>query len=87
MDDLKYNKVLSAIFIAAQGDPSIMTGLPAVDLSNPQLAFTRAIEICEKVETLISLDRQHHYQWYENLGLENPLIELKKYWAERQFRI
>lgn len=50
----EFDHVILSIIEAAEGDPTIMTGLPPVDLKNEQLRFTRALEICEKVEALKS---------------------------------
>ena len=86
MDLEEFNQIITTIVTSAAGDPTIITGLPDVDLANEQLKFTRALEICEKIETF----RQHnpeqakHYNWYDNLGLTNVREELAQFWAEHR---
>ncbi|MGE3262641.1 MAG: hypothetical protein AB7K68_12745 [Bacteriovoracia bacterium] len=87
MTDQQYEELLNALFTGAEGDPSIRTGLPAVDLTNDLLRFIRALEICVKVETLRESDedRTEHYAWYDNLGLENVKEAIIQYWVHRRF--
>ena len=83
MTDQDFEEAVSKILFLASKDSSIMTGLPDVDLQDPQLRFVRVIEICEKIE-LLRKSAPDRYDWYLRLSSSDVKKELAWHWANRR---
>lgn len=86
MNKEKFWITIQAIVDGAKPNQHIMTGLPAIDESNEQLRFTRAIEILEKATNLYDTANATEKKGMEFLNsfgtdMKTLTTELQKFWA------
>ena len=89
MDDASFEKAVRTLIDGARGNSQIMTGLRQIDEAIPQLRFTRALEILEKIQILWSQMTQaekNALDWYTKIQPSFSKQELTDHWTKMQFR-
>lgn len=89
MTETEFTNAVQTLLDGARGNMQVMTGLPAIDETNDQLRFTRALEILEKIISLKDSSTPAELkalEWANRLSTDLPTFRTSfmKHWSEKR---